>query len=362
MEAAGRNRIPLRSGRLWPDQEEGGWAVRAIVIDPQAENGLEMRDVPRPVPSGGQVLIEVRSAGVNRADVAQREGRYQWRAQVGGSPSAVAGLEVAGVVVQVGRHVSGLAVGDPVMCMCSGGYADYVAVDHRLVLPKPERLTWAEAAATPVAFITAHDAVVTNGALRSGEKVLVTGGSSVVGLATLQVARKAGAATVIGTAGGAEKCRMLVSGGFDAAVDYTGDDVGARVIEETGGVDLTIDMVGGALMPDLIDCLKVSGRLVSVGRLAGREVSFDLDTVASNRLRLIGVSFRTRSPAEIAQVVRAFARDALPDIRSGAMRPIVAAAFPLEKARAAQDAMEAGTVPGKIVLTMSAGAETHPPT
>jgi NADPH:quinone reductase-like Zn-dependent oxidoreductase len=362
MEAVGRNRVPLGRGGFDPDQEEGGCAVRAIVIDPQAENGLEMRDVPRPVPSGGQVLIEVRAAGVNRADVAQREGRYRWRAQVGGLPSAVAGLEVAGVVVRVGRHVSGLAVGDPVMCICSGGYADYVAVDHRLVLPKPERLTWAEAAATPVAFITAHDAVVTNGSLCSGEKVLVTAGSSVVGLATLQVAQKAGASTVIGTAGGTEKCRMLVSRGFDAAIDYMGDDVGARVMGETGGVDLIIDMVAGALTPELIDCLRACGRFVSVGRLAGREVSFDLDTVARNRLRVIGVSFRTRSLAEIAEVVRAFALDALPDIRSGAMRPTVAAAFPLDKARAAQDAMETGAVPGKIVLTVSAGEETHPPT
>lgn len=331
--------------------------MRAVVIDSEADSGLAMREVPQPVPSDDQVVIEVRAAGVNRADVAQREGRYQQHATAGDAPHVVAGLEVAGVVTQTGAKVSGLQVGDSVMSMCSGGYAEYVAVDHRLVLPKPDRLGWVEAAATPVAFITAYDAVVTNGALRPGEKVLITGGSSVVGLAALQIARGAAPAMIVGTAGGPAKCAALRSRGFDEVIDYRADDIGAGVMRLTGGVDLVIDMIAGTWLPTLIDCMNVSGRLVSVGRLAGRDVAFDLDTVAKNRLRVIGVSFRTRSLAEYAEVVQAFAQGALPAITDGTMRPTIAAQFPLEEARAAQDTMESGLAFGKVVLTVSVEPE-----
>lgn len=335
--------------------------MRAVVIDPSAQGGLELREVPRPVPSDEQVVIEVRAAGVNRADVAQREGRYQQHATAGGSPYVVAGLEVAGVVAEIGARVSGIKPGAPVMSMCSGGYAEYVAIDHRLVLPKPDRLDWAEAAGTPAAFITAYDAVVTNGALRPGEKVLITGGSSVVGLAALQIARRIGPAAIAGTAGGAAKCEALRSRGFDLVIDYQAENVGTGVMSQIGGVDLIIDMIAGAWLPDLIDCLNVRGRLVSVGRIAGRDVTFNLDTVAKNRLRIIGVSFRTRSLAEYAEVVRAFARGALPGIADGTMRPTIAARFPLNEARAAQDAMESGPAMGKVVLTVSADPERRAP-
>ena len=330
--------------------------MRAIVIAPDAPGGLDLRDAPPPVPSDEQVVIQVRTAGINRADVAQREGRYQQHATAGAGPLVIAGLEVAGVVAQAGRNVSGLTVGDPVMSMCSGGYAEYVAVDHRLALPKPDRLSWAEAAATPVAFITAHDAVVTNGGLRAGERVLVTGGSSVVGLASMQIAGKRGAAAVIGTAGGSAKQEALRAYGFDTVIDYQAQDVHAS-LAEIGGVDLVVDMIAGTWMPALIGCLNVRGRLVSVGRIAGRDVAFDLDTVAKNRLRILGTSFRTRSMDEYAEVVRAFARDVLPDIATGAMKPAVSAEFPLERARAAQDAMESGSGIGKVVLTVTADGE-----
>lgn len=324
--------------------------MKAVVTTSDRPEGLEYRDVPDPAVQPHEVEIAVSAAGVNRADVAQREGRYAQHATARSDGPPVAGLEVAGTVSAVGSEVTGFHLGDEVMSMCSGGYAEKVSVNHRLVLPKPRGMSFDEAAATPVAFITAHDALVTNGRLGKGEAVLVAGGSSVVGLATAQIARLKGAGRVVGTAGGAAKSQQLLDEGFDEVFDYHARDVAD--LTRFGPFDLVIDMVAGDWTPSLLASLNPRGRLISVGRLRGNNVAFNLDLVARNRLSVIGASFRTRTLDEYAQVVQSFAADLLPYLDDGALRPRVLRSLPLRNARAAQDLMEASTGLGKVVLTV----------
>jgi NADPH:quinone reductase-like Zn-dependent oxidoreductase len=305
-------------------------------------------DVRRPVPGPGQVLIAVHAAGINRADLAQRAGRYRQHATADPAAPRIAGLEVAGEIVAAGPGVDGVAVGDAVMTMCWGGYAEYVAVDHRLVLPKPPGLSWTEAAATPVAFITAHNAL--DDAHR-GQSLLVTGASSTVGMAAVQIARYRGIDPIGVTAGSPDKCAALEKLGATATIDYRTEDVGAR-LADLGGIDVVLDHVGGPWLPMLLAAMAPGGRLVTVGRLAGNSGECDLDLVARNRLRIVGVSFRTRSLDQYAQVVRAFADDLLPAVADGALTPTVADVLPLDRAAQAQQRLEAAAHLGKLVLAV----------
>jgi NADPH:quinone reductase-like Zn-dependent oxidoreductase len=305
-------------------------------------------NVPRPAPGPGQVLIAVHAAGINRADLAQRAGRYRQHATADPTAPPIAGLEVAGVVTATGSGVVGVAVGDAVMTMCWGGYAEYVAVDHRLVLPKPQRLSWAEAAATPVAFITAHNAL---GDIGPGQSLLVTGASSTVGMTAVQIARHRGVDPIVATAGSPDKCAALEKLGATATIDYRTADLTAR-LAELGGIDVVLDHVGGPWLPTLLAAMAPGGRLVTVGRLAGNSGECDLDLVARNRLHIVGVSFRTRSLAQYAEVVRAFADDLLPAVASGALTPVVADVLPLHRAAQAQQQLEDATHLGKLVLAV----------
>lgn len=324
--------------------------MRAVVITGEPGPGLEMRELPEPPLRPGEVTIRVRAAGVNRADVAQREGRYAQHATARDDGPRIAGLEVAGEVCAVGDGVDRFKVGDQVMSMCSAGYAEKVTVDQRLAVRKPSRLSFEEAAAVPVAFITAHDAVVTNGALREGQTVLIPGGSSVVGAACAQVAKIKGASRVVGTAGGAAKSEQTLTLGFDEVFDYKSEPITAIV--ERGPFDLVVDMVAGDWMPSLLSALRVGGRHISVGRLRGNDVAFNLDTVAKNRLSIVGVSFRTRSMDEYAAVVERFRADAYDQIADGTLSPLLLETFPIDQARAAQDYMEQSPAIGKVVLTI----------
>lgn len=317
----------------------------AVIVDGE----LAIRaDVPRPVPGPGQVLIAVHAAGINRADLAQRAGRYRQHATADPDAPRIAGLEVAGEIVAAGPGVDGVAVGDAVMTMCWGGYAEYVAVDHRLVLPKPQALSWTEAAATPVAFITAHNAL--DDAHR-GQSLLVTGASSTVGMAAVQIARYRGIDPIVVTAGSPDKCAALEKLGATTTIDYRTEDLTAR-LADLGGIDVVLDHVGGPWLPMLLAAMAPGGRLVTVGRLAGNTGECDLDLVARNRLRIVGVSFRTRSLDQYAQVVRAFADDLLPAVADGALTPTVADVLPLDRAAQAQQRLEAATHLGKLVLAV----------
>jgi NADPH:quinone reductase len=329
--------------------------MKAMTIHVDHNGGtLRMEEVPDPTPAANEVLISVRAAALNRGDISQRAGRYRQQATAKGGPN-IAGLEVAGQVIAVGEQVTRLAPGDRVMGQCSGAYAELVVVDERLLMPVPANLDWTHAAATPVSLVTGHDAISTNAHLRPGETVLIHAAGSVMGLAAVQIARILGARRVFGTVRG-ERRRQLVGELGAEAIDVKTEPFADAIIRETAGrgVDVVIDHVGGNVLPDNLRCMAVGGRLVSVGRLGALLGEVDLDLLARNRLKLIGVSFRTRTIEEFGDCVRRAADGLLDAVTDGRLRPIVSDVFPLEQALVAQEHMTANNHLGKIVLSVDA--------
>lgn len=330
--------------------------MKAMVVIPDSEGGtLELRDVPEPVPQPGELLIRVRATALNRADLAMRRGAYPRFATGGGdSPLTIAGLEAAGEVAGLGAGVSGFAVGDRVMAMCSGGYAEFTTLDHRLAVSVPARLSWTEAASLPVAYMTEHDALITNARLQPGETVLVNAASSGVGVAAIQIAKLWGSRLIIGSSGVNAKLQALKAFGMDHGINYRLVNLADAILEVTDGkgVDVIVDHVGGSHLHDHLRCMALKGRLVSVGRLGGRVGELDLDLVALKRLTLIGVTFRTRTLEERIAIAQRFAADLLPALADGRLRPVIDRAFPLTEALEAQGYMASDAHIGKIVLTV----------
>jgi len=329
--------------------------MQAIVIVSSADGGtLECRDVPDPTPRPGEVLVRIRATGLNRADLAQRRGAYPRPATGGDSALNIAGLEAAGEVAGLGEGVVDFAIGDRVMAMCAGGYAEYTTIDHRLAVRVPERLSWEEAAAVPVAYMTEHDALITNARLQAGESVLVHAASSGVGVAAIQIAKFWGAKPVMGTSGVTEKLAALAAQGLDQGINYRTENFADAVLAATNGtgVDVVIDHVGGPHFHDNMRCMALRGRLVSVGRLGGKMGELDLDFLALRRLHLMGVTFRTRTLAERIAITQRCVADLLPALADGRIRPLINRVFPLRDALAAQDYMAANGQIGKIILTV----------
>lgn len=326
--------------------------MRAVVIDPEAGT-LRIDETAVPQPRGRQALVAVRAAGVNRADLAQRAGRYRSGAVLPGAPPGVAGLEMAGEVVAVGPGVRRLRVGQHVLAMSSAAYAEYTVIDERIALDIPQGRSFVEAAALPVAALTAHDALVTHGRLRLGRFVLITASASVVGLAALQLARRHGAGRVVGVATTDRHERELRALGLSDLVSWS-DAVGPAIRRAVGdrGVDIVLDLVGGPHVGELMSTMRVGGRLISVGRLGGTTADVDLDLLARQRLSLVGVSFRSRSLAEVVAIVDRLRRDhagaPLPD----ALTVPVDRTFPLERVDEAHRHLVTGHPFGKVVLTI----------
>jgi putative PIG3 family NAD(P)H quinone oxidoreductase len=300
------------------------------------------------------VLIRVKATALNRADLAQRRGGYPAPPTASDAAFVIGGLEAAGEVAGMGRDVSGFAHGDRVMAMCSGAYAAFVAVDHRLLLPVPERLSWEEAATIPVSYMTEHDALITNARLQPGESVLVNAASSGVGIAAIQLAKLFGAQPVFGTSGSTEKLAALALLGLDRGIHYQSENFADVILAETHnkGVDIVIDHVGASQFQDNLRCMALQGRLIGVGRLGGRKSEIDLDFIALRRLSLIGVTFRTRSLAERIAIAQRCQADVLPALADGRLRPLIDRTFGLDEALEAQGYMASNAHLGKIVLTL----------
>jgi NADPH2:quinone reductase len=329
----------------------GAGTMKAWVIenDP-AGNRLEWREVPEPRPGPGELLIAVRAVGLNRADLSRRAGHYE---RIPTRPPApIAGLEAAGEVIAIGARVEGFRVGDRVMGMPSGAYAQQALLHARLAMRVPKNLSWTDAAATPVALFTAHDALVTTGRLRQGSRVLVQAAASGVGIAALQVARELGASAVLGTAGSAAKFAELARFGLTHGIDYRTEPVGERVLALTNGdgVDVIVDMVGADAAAANLQAAAVGARWVQVGRMGGTVAQIDLDLVSKKRLSLIGVTFRTRDVDEFAAVVRDAERDLGPAIAMGRFAMPIARTFAFDEAVRAQEFMRTNAHFGKIVL------------
>jgi putative PIG3 family NAD(P)H quinone oxidoreductase len=331
--------------------------MKAMVIVPKTAgegSTLEWREVPDPQPQSGELLIRVKASAVNRADLYQRMGSYPTAVAGSANTLTIAGLECAGEVAGLSAGVSGFTVGDRVMSMCFGGYAEYAVVDHRIAVHVPERLSWQEAAAIPVSYMTEHDAIVTNARLQPGESVLINAASSGVGVAAIQVAKLFAAKPIIGVSGDASKLERLKAFGLDHGVNYREENFADSVLALTGGkgVDIVIDHVGASQFQDNVRCMALRGRLVSVGRLGGNNTEINLDFLALRRLQLIGVTFRTRTMEERAEIARRFIVDVLPALAGGRLRPVLDREFPLREALAAQEYLASNAQLGKVTLTV----------
>jgi NADPH2:quinone reductase len=324
-----------------------------VLVFGKKEAHLEWTDVPQPTPLPGEILIKVRASSVNRADIYQRQGGYPVSTSGGPDKPVIAGLELAGEVAGIGDGVEDFAVGDRVMAMCPGAYAEYATIDHRLAIEVPKGLSWEEAAAVPVAYMTEHNALITNGRFQTGESVLINAASSGVGIAAIQIARLFGAGPIIGMTGSAGKVDSLTALGLDVCINYRKEDFIEAVLRATDnkGVDLVIDHVGAPFLEKNLRCMALKGRLVSVGRLGGKIENLDLDFVALRRLRIIGVTFRTRTVEERIQIVRRFQTEVLLAIADGRIRPVIDRTFPLREAMVAQEYVTTNAHFGKVVLT-----------
>jgi len=307
---------------------------------------------PVPAPGPGDVLVRVSAAGVNRPDLMQRQGLYPPPP----GASDIPGLEIAGTVAAVGAGVAGLAVGDAVCALVSGGgYAEWCLAAEPLCLPIPPGLDFAQAAALPETFFTVWTNLFDSerGRLQAGESLLVHGGSSGIGVAAIQLARAFGA-RVFATAGSAEKCRFCEGLGA-VAINYREQDFVEAVMAQTEGkgVDVILDMVGGDYLQRNLSCLRQDGRLVQIAFQNGPKTQINLTPILVKRLTLTGSTLRPRSVAEKAAIARGLREKVWPLLASGRVRPVVHAVLPLTEAAAAHRLLESGTSIGKIVLQTS---------
>ncbi|MBV9957660.1 MAG: NAD(P)H-quinone oxidoreductase [Acidobacteria bacterium] len=329
--------------------------MRAVTIISQGGvEALQVRLVPRPLEAkADRVLVRVRAAGLNRADVLQRKGHYP---APPGTVQDIPGLEFAGEVVEVGEEARTVRAGQRVFGIAAGGaQAEYVLVPESALAEIPQNLDWPSAAAVPEVFITAHDALFTQAGLGLGESVLIHAAGSGVGTAAVQLAHAAGA-TVYGTSRTADKLERVREYGLDGAFTV-GDDpmsFAEAVRERTNGkgVNVILDLVGGSYFAANLAALARHGRMMLVGTTGGGSADFDFGTVMSKRLQITGTVLRARSAEEKAQAVRLFAAHVVPLLARGAVRPVIDQVYPLAQVAAAHERMESNESFGKIVLTI----------
>ena len=321
-----------------------------VVAAPEG-GGFRFDEAPMTDPEPGQARVRVRASGLNRGVVmflaAQRgDGTRVF-------PMGI--VEFAGEVDALGEGVETVSVGDRVMARGPGAAAEFVNIDARFLVPVPAAWSWQQAAAVPNVFVTSHDAVVTNARLHPGESLMVTGGASGIGTATLQIAKLLGASPVIATTRApGTKGEALEQLGADLIVDTTQPDWSEVVRKATDdkGVDVVIDTVGAPLLSGNLDAMALCGRLVSVGRTGGTVAEIDLDLVALKRLQLIGVTFRTRTVEEDIACSRRFADDLLGALQDGRLLPVLHDSFPWEEIEAAYGSMAEDNHIGKIVAIL----------
>ncbi len=325
--------------------------MRHIAYVPGGPEGMTMATGPVPQPAPGEVLIRVQAAGVNRPDVQQRKGAYP--PPPGASP--LLGLEVAGEVVAV-NGTSAYAVGDRVCALANGGgYAEYCTAPAGQCLPWPAGYDAIRAGAVPETYFTVWANLLDIGRLQPGERLLVHGGTSGIGVTAIQLAHEFGS-TVYATAGSAEKCDAILRLGADAAINYRDEDFAARVKELTGGagVNVVLDMVGASYLARNLRCLAMDGRLVLIAFLGGAKVQdLDLTTIMTRRLTVTGSTMRPRTAVQKAAIADALRAKVWPVLDAGRCGPLVHEVFPLERAADAHRLMESSTHVGKIMLKVT---------
>jgi putative PIG3 family NAD(P)H quinone oxidoreductase len=310
---------------------------------------LELQERPSPVCGASELRVRVRATAVNRADIVQRRGFYP---APPGVPQDIPGLEFAGEVIEVGSEAAGWGRGDRVFGLVGGGsYAEEVVVDARTVARIPERLGFVEAAAIPEAFITAWDALVTQGRLAAGQVALIHAVGSGVGTAAAQIARALGA-HAIGTSRTRAKLERATPLGLDHALLVDDGRFADAVSAATDGrgADVVLELVGGAYLAEDVACTATLGRILLVGLVAGITAELDLRTVLRKRISIIGTALRSRPLDEKIAIGEVLARDIVPRLAGGELVPVVDRVLPLDRAGLAHEVTEGNDPFGKIVL------------
>jgi len=323
--------------------------MRAVeIVRPGGPEQLTVREVPDPSPGPGEVLVDVTAAGVNRADLLQRQGHYP---PPPGAPSWP-GLEASGTVAALGDGVEGWTVGDRVAALVAGGaYAERLVVPSGQLLRVPDALDLVDAAGLPEAVCTAWSNLTGPGRLAPGERVLVHGGSGGIGSVAIQLVAAYGAWAAT-TAGGPERTARCLELGADLAVDHRSDDFVAAVRDATDGhgADVVLDVIGAGYLARNVEVLAGEGRLVMIGMQQGRRAELDLGAVMTRRLTVTGTTLRSRTREAKAAIVADVATRAWPWLDDGRLRPVIGARLPLDEAAHAHELVESGNVFGKVLL------------
>src|SRR4051812_49039517 len=314
-------------------------------------NGAAITDVTQPAPRGTQVLVRVRACGLNRADLGMTKGHVHGSA---GGAGTVLGMEWAGEIAEVGPDARGVKPGDKVMGSGSAAFAEYTLADHGRLFHTPSNMNFEEAATLPVALATMHNAVVTIGGVQPGQAVLIQGASSGVGLMAMQIAKLKGARLVIGSSTDAYRRGRLKEYGADFAVNSSDPTWVDEVLKATNGegVDLIVDQVSGKVASQNLAATRVKGRIVNVGRLGGTHADFNFDLHAARRIDYVGVTFRTRTIAEIREIFDEVKKDIWGAVESRKLQLPIDKVFAFDDIDKAFEHMEANKHLGKIVVTL----------
>ncbi|MCQ1996627.1 NAD(P)H-quinone oxidoreductase [Arthrobacter sp. zg-Y1171] len=324
--------------------------MKAIVIGtPGGPEALELQDVPAPEAGPGEVLIDVIAAGINRADVMQRQGYYP----VPAGASEYPGLEVSGRIAALGEGVEGFAVGTEVVALLTGGgYAEQVAVPAGQVLPLPDGFDAVTSASLPETAATVFSNLFMAAGVKEGDYVLIHGATGGIGTMAIQMVAAFDAVPMV-TAGSAEKLELAESLGAKVLINYKEQDFVEAVHEATDGhgADVILDVVGAKYLQRNLDALAVAGRLVIIGLQGGTKAELNLNQLMTKRAAVIGTTLRGRPVEEKAAIMSAVGEYVWPLLVSGQIRPLVDRTFPLADAAAAHEYFDSGQHAGKILLT-----------
>lgn len=324
--------------------------MKAVIITkPGGPEVLQIQDVERPQPVGDYVLVRVRAAGINRADLAQRLGFYP---APPGSPADIPGMEFSGIVEEVGPLVSLWKPGQRVMGLAGGGaQAEYILSHEGLLVEIPENLNFVQAAAVPEVFVTAHDALFTQGGLQMGERILIHAAGSGVGTAAIQLAHAVGA-TTFGTSRTPAKLEQAKPLGLDVGLSAKNFADEIKSVTGGAGVHIVLDFVGAAYMEQNLQALAPWGRLVFLATMGGADANVDLRVVMGKRLKIHGFTLRSRTLEEKLTATRLFATSVVPLLAKGTIQPIIEQAYPLHEIAEAHKAMGENRNFGKLVVTV----------
>ena len=321
--------------------------MKAVTL---GDDGVEIKDLPNPEPTSEQVLVKVKSCGLNRSDLLETQG--QSFGHTGGDTKIIGG-EFAGEIVELGEGVEDLKVGDKVMCRGGSGWAEYAVANHKRAIKfNPEQISWEQAASIQGNLQTMHDAIVTNGKFISGQSVFIQGASSGVGIIGLQIAKALGASLVLGSSTNQNKLSKLSSYGADILIDTSKENWLDKVLEVTEGkgVDVLIDMLSGDFVNKNMEATKINGHFINIGRLAGMNGNFNYDLHAKRRLHYVGTTGRTRSVEENLDVARVANKDLWDHVIDGKIRHVIFKTFRLNEASDALNIMNENRHFGKLVL------------